>query len=166
MSYLEQLKSENMLQGAHPKGSKGGSGGFGSTTKRLFSEKKAETDLDTLDHAEAIFNFLADRDRPCFESEIMAAVPGDPREKRNILFRLAAGGSIDYLGHGQYMIDAPRVELPLVCPLRTGGGVPRGCGFHSRLFSRMIQTGTLTIGGPCPLARVCTHTTIYEAGEI
>lgn len=108
-----------------------------------------------LDRAEQMFNFLADQDRACSEAEILAAVAGDESEKRNILFRLAAEGVIEYLGHGQYMIDAPKVELPSSCPLRTGGRVPRGCAYHPKFFARMLSAGTLTTAGHCPLIRVC-----------
>ena len=71
-------------------------------------------------------------------------------------FRLAAEGVIDYLGRGEYQVDAPRSELPSKCPLRTGGGVPRGCEFHPKFLSRMLEAGTLTHGGPCSLSRACT----------
>lgn len=163
MSYLEQLKSENMLQGSHPKGSKGAFGGFGGTTQRVFSQKKDNSDLG---RAEAVFNFLAAEARPCSESEILAAVPGDETKGRNILFRLAAEGVIDYLGRGEYQVDAPMPELPAVCPLRTGGGVPKGCCFHPKFIARMLESGTLKHGGPCPLVRVCTHTTLYKEGVV
>ncbi len=182
MSYLEQLKSENMLQGAHPKHPKPTFGGFGGTIKRPFSEKKAPperittggtphkrntgTGTDDLDAAERIFNFLADQGRACSESEILAAVAGDETKGRNILFRLAAERVIEYLGRGLYQVDAPMPELPAVCPLRTGGGVPRGCAYHPKFFSRLLETGTLTTGGHCPLVRVCTHKTFYEEGVV
>lgn len=152
MSYLEQLKSENMLQGALTKPTKGASVSFVSTTKRVFSPKKDNSDLG---RAEAVFNFLADQGRACSESEILAAVAGDETKGRNILFRLAAERVIEYLGRGLYQVDAPMPELPAVCPLRTGGGVPRGCAYHPKFFSRLLETGTLTTGGHCPLVRVC-----------
>lgn len=152
MSYLEQLKSENMLQGALTKPTKAPFGSFDSTTKRVFSQKRDDSDLD---RAESIFNFLAAEGRACSESEILAAVAGDEAENRNTLYKLAAENFIDYLGGGLYQVDAPMPELPSCCPLRTGGGVPRGCAYHPKFFSRLLETGTLTTGGHCPLVRVC-----------
>jgi len=154
----EQYKSENCHHGPLPK-----------LTKPLF-EKKA-TDHDRITR-ERIFNFLADQGRACSESEIMAAAGGDRTYARNILYRLAAEGVIAYLGGGLYQVDAPKVELPEFCPLQTGGpsknyGMhPKNCGFHPKFLGRMLQTGTLIVGGACPLARVCTHTTTYDGGKI
>ena len=154
MNYLELLKSENAHTEALPKPPKGGSVSFGSTTKRAFSQKRDDSDLD---RAERIFNFLACQGRACTESEIIAAVLGDKTKNRNVLLRMVAEEIIGYLGKGRYRIGAPMPELPSCCPLRTGGGVPRGCGFHPKFFSRMLETGTLTIGGSCPLVRVCNQ---------
>lgn len=154
MNYLELLKSENAHTEALPKPPKGGSVSFGSTTKRAFSQKRDDSDLDP---AERIFNFLACQGRACSDAEIMADLPGDEAENRNILSRMVAEEIIGYLGKGRYRIGAPMPELPAACPLRTGGKVPKGCGFHPRLFARMLETGTLTIGGSCPLVRVCNQ---------
>jgi len=122
--------------------------GKGKTDRGRITETK-------LDRAEAVFNFLADQGRACSEAEIFVAAPGDESENRNTLFRLAAENFIDYLGGGLYQVDAPKVELPSRCPLRTGGKVPRGCAYHPKFFSRLLETGTLTTGGHCPLIRVC-----------
>lgn len=117
MSYLEQLKSENMLQGSHPKAPKGGSGGFGGTTQRVFSPKKAPPDRITtgtiyeggltdeaLETAERIYNHLAEMERPCFENAILAAAGRDAAFSRSVLFRLVVEGFIEYLGGGEYQI--------------------------------------------------------------
>jgi len=152
--YLEQLKSENCHHGPLPKLTKPPFDSFDSTTERPFSQKKTP-DHDRITR-ERIFNFLACQGRACSESEILAAVAGDPREKRSVLSRLAAEAVIDYLGGGLYQVGAPKAELPEVCPLRNGSNRhPKYCGFHPKFLRRMLQTGTLIIGGACPLARVC-----------
>ncbi|MFA7013710.1 MAG: hypothetical protein WC202_12230 [Desulfobacterales bacterium] len=133
--------------------------GKGKTDRGRITETK-------LGRAEAVFNFLADQGRACSESEILAAVAGDESENRNTLYKLAAERVIDYLGRGEYQVDAPKVELPSCCPLRTGGKVPKGCCFHPKFIARMLESGTLKHGGPCPLVRVCTHTTLYKEGVV
>jgi len=45
-------------------------------------------------------------------------------------------------------------DLPQGCPL-IGGPVPDGCRFEARLFSRMVQQGTLPVNGGCPIRRGC-----------
>ena len=125
--------------------------------------RKGKTDpgritMIDLNTEEQIFNFLAGSARPCPESEILAAVGGDSTYTRNIIFRLAAEGVVEYLGEGEYQIPSyppKKPALPEGCPLRTGGNPPKGCGFHPKFLAKMLQSGTLAIGGACPLMRAC-----------
>ena len=113
---------------------------------------------EAVDIADAALTFMSDKDRPCTEREITAAVGGDPIMARNILHRLAVDGIAEALPGGLYQIPAypPRAaDLPAGCPL-LAGPVPAGCCFHPKLLARLLAEGALPLpSGRCPLRTAC-----------
>lgn len=128
MSYLEQLKRENMHPHPLPKLPKGGYDSFDSDRGWQFSEKTPKATPEPR-KVETTLAHPLEAAHPPTETQPI-------RQVRVVLNEVA--------------------DLPEGCPLRQAGGRhPDGCRFDKKLLARLIGTGTLKLGGPCPVRRAC-----------
>lgn len=113
---------------------------------------------DLTNLADRILTFIAGRDGPVSEGEIISAVASGETIVRTLLGRLCIEGLVEPVGGGRYRIPAwpPQPSnLPEGCPI-LGGPVTGGCRFDPRLFMRLMAEGTLPLpGGRCPYRHIC-----------